>query len=75
MKITLWVSSAMQKVMIDVNEQGTMAAAVTMFFIEEMGPPPTNFEIICNKPFVFILYQDTFDGGAQVLFIGVVNEP
>ena len=71
----LWASSAMQKAMIDVDEQGAMAAAVTIMAFAGMGPPPTYFEIICNKPFVFILYQDTFDGGAQVLFIGVVNEP
>lgn len=71
----LWVTSALQKAMIDVNEQGTTAAAVTMMVIGESLPPPAQFEMICNTPFVFVLYQDTFDGGKQVLFVGVVNEP
>jgi hypothetical protein len=37
--------------------------------------PKETFEMICNKPFVFVLYGSTYDGGAQVLFTGVVNEP
>jgi len=31
--------------------------------------------MICDRPFVFILYRQTHDGGTQVLFTGVVNQP
>ena len=37
--------------------------------------PAEPFEMICNKPFVFVLYGDTYDGGNQVLFTGIVNQP
>jgi len=39
-------------------------------------PNPTKpFEMICDKPFVFILYAYTYDGGSQILFTGIVNQP
>ena len=72
---SLFVASAEQAVIIDVNEYGATASAVTNMVIGQSGPPPIEIEMICNTPFVFILYQDTFDGGAQIIFIGVVNEP
>jgi serine protease inhibitor len=40
-----------------------------------MPPEGIPFEMICNKPFVFILYENTYDGGVQILFTGVVNQP
>ena len=73
----VWVSDAMQKAVITVNEKGTTAAAVTVLGIAATGMPvPTKpFEMICNKPFVFILYEYTLDGGSQILFTGIVNQP
>ena len=76
----LFISDAIQKALIKVDEKGTTAAAVTVL---PMGvgasgqppPPPKPFEMICDKPFVFILYERTFDGGDQILFTGVVNQP
>ncbi|MDR0759857.1 MAG: hypothetical protein LBF74_07065, partial [Treponema sp.] len=60
-------------------EKGTTAAAVTILMIDAIGwpdePPPKPFEMICNKPFVFILHDRTTDGGNQVLFTGMVNQP
>jgi serine protease inhibitor len=38
-------------------------------------PPNMPFEMICDKPFVFILCEYTFDGGDQILFTGIVNKP
>jgi len=75
--IELFLSDAMQKAMIEVDEKGTTAAAVTVLTVSATGMPmPTEpFEMICNRPFVFILYDYTFDGGSQVLFTGVVNQP
>jgi serpin B len=77
-EIPVWISSAVHKAVIKVDEKGTTAAAVTVIEgATSAGPPePTEpFEMICNKPFVFILYGNTYDGGNQVLFTGVVNQP
>jgi len=75
--IPVWVSSAVQKAMITVDEKGTTAAAVTVMAMPGAGmPEPTEpFEMNCNRPFVFVLYGNTYDGGNQVLFTGVVNQP
>jgi serpin B len=74
----VWVSRVLQKALIEVDEEGTTAAAVTV--VDALvGAAPTKptepFEMNCNKPFVFILYGHTYDGGDQVLFTGVVNQP
>jgi serpin B len=77
---TVGLSSAVQKAMIKVDEKGTTAAAVTVMAgatsakpgEEEKKPP---FTMICDKPFVFVLYGPTTDGGSQVLFTGLVNRP
>lgn len=75
----VWLSEALQKAVIRVDEKGTTAAAVTLMVVfGESGmviEPEEPFEMICDRPFVFVLYGDTVDGGGQVLFVGVVNEP
>lgn len=74
------LSSAVQKAVIKVDEKGTTAAAVTVMTMELTAAPGEEdkkppFEMICDKPFVFVLYGDTADGGSQVLFTGLVNKP
>lgn len=75
--IPVWLSNAVQKAVIEVNEEGATAAAVTAVMVAGSAMPiPTEpFEMICDRPFVFVLYGQTFDGGQQVLFTGVVNQP
>jgi serpin B len=75
--IPVWLESAVHKAVIEVDEKGTTAAAVTVMAAAGSGMPlPTEpFEMICDSPFVFVLYGYTFDGGYQVLFTGVVNQP
>ena len=75
--VPVWISDAVQKAVIKVDEKGTTAAAVTVLAAPGDAPPqPTEpFEMICDKPFVFVLYNHTYDGGFQVLFTGVVNQP
>ena len=75
--IPVWVSSAAHKAVIEVDERGTTAAAVTVMAVAAtaMPLPSEPFEMICDKPFVFVLYGYTQDGGYQVLFTGVVNQP
>ncbi|MCL2512417.1 MAG: dockerin type I domain-containing protein [Oscillospiraceae bacterium] len=76
--IPLYISSAVQKAVIEVDEKGTTAAAVTVMVMAPTSAPPApaeKFEMICDRPFVFILYGNTRDGGDQILFTGVVNNP
>ena len=75
--LPVWLGSAAQAAMIEVDEEGATAAAVTVMDVraESMPWAETTFEMICNTPFVFILHGNTTDGGKQVLFMGVVNQP
>lgn len=70
----LYISSAIHKSFIDVNENGTEAAAVTSitFSTTSAGnePPKTYFTV--DKPFVFAITEKDTDA---ILFIGVVNHP
>lgn len=75
----LYISNAMQKAMIRVDEEGTTAAAVTIIEVPEnasiIEKQEPEFEMICNKPFVFLLTDSTSGGAEQILFSGVVNQP
>ena len=73
----LYLTAAVQKALIRVDEKGTTAAAVTVMAASNTSMPPPNvpFEMICDRPFMFILYDYTYEGGAQILFTGIVNQP
>ena len=75
--LRVWLSSVAQKAVIEVDEKGTTAAAVTVAMAAGASLPiPTEpFEMNCNRPFVFVLCGRTYDGGEQVLFTGIVNQP
>lgn len=76
--VPVWLSSAVHKAVIEVDERGTTAAAVTVMAADagEAMPEPTEpFEMKCNTPFVFVLYGNTYDNGKQILFTGIVNQP
>ncbi len=76
-EVEVYLSAAVQKATIIVDETGTTAAAVTVITAATtaMPQPTAPFEMNCNKPFVFILYDNTYIAGPQVLFTGVVNRP
>jgi serpin B len=78
-KLEHCLSKAFHKAIIMIDEKGTTAATVSVLSVTTAAAPIPDsakpFEMICNKPFVFVLYGDTYDGGAQVLFTGVVNQP
>ena len=78
--LPLLLTAAKQKALIKVDEKGTTAAAVTVIEVgpTSVGPRPNPeepFVMVCDKPFVFILCEYTHDGGNQILFTGVVNNP
>ena len=71
--IPVWVTNAVQKAVINVDEKGTTAAAVTVLMLDGSAmPQPTEpFEMKCDTPFVFVLTGSSGD----VLFTGIVNQP
>jgi serine protease inhibitor len=70
----LFISDAIHKTYIDVNETGTEAAAVTAIVFEttSVGPGPEKIRFTVDKPFLFAITEK--DTGA-ILFIGEVQNP
>ena len=70
----LFVSEVKQKSFVDVNEEGTEAAAVTTVTMESMAimKPMRPFEMIVDRPFVFVIGDDSTK---SILFMGVVYDP
>jgi serpin B len=70
----LFVSKVKQKSFVEVNEEGTEAAAVTTVGMKSSAimEQPKPFEMIVDRPFFFIIGdQET----QSILFMGVVYEP
>ncbi|MCB9610972.1 MAG: serpin family protein [Sandaracinus sp.] len=70
----LAISEVFHKAFVDVNEEGTEAAAATAVVMARGGgmPAPPDAEWIADHPFLFFL-RDTASGA--VLFVGRVVEP
>ena len=71
------ISAAIHKAYIDVNEQGTEAAAATSIVMRATAmryeaPPPPPIVFRADHPFLFILL-DTHSG--SMLFLGRVADP
>lgn len=67
----LALSEVLQKVVVEVSESGTVAAAVTAAVLTRCLPPPP-IEVTFDRPFAFVVLE-TRTG--TTLFAGVVNEP
>ena len=71
----LYVSTAIHKTFIDLNENGTRAAAVTYFGIDKSAAAPSqpkSVKIKFNKPFVYMIRDSKSE---EILFFGAVYEP
>jgi serpin B len=72
--IALYISKVIHKTYIDVNEEGTEAAAVTSVVMDltTVGPGggPTIFR--CDRPFLFAITENT---SKSIVFIGKMMEP
>jgi serpin B len=68
----LYVTAAIQDTFIDVNEEGTEAAAVTTIISarESLPPPPPRFN--ADHPFLFIIQDDE---SGTILFMGKISDP
>ena len=69
--VDLLISDVIHKTYIDVNEEGTEAAAVTaiIFEITSVGPPS---HIWLDRPFLFAITENS---SKSILFMGKVTEP
>jgi serine protease inhibitor len=71
----LYLMAAMQADFVEVNEEGTEAAAATYFDLSSPlnpPPPPPPFEMIVNRPFVFAICDDL---SGAVVFLAAVVDP
>jgi serine protease inhibitor len=71
----VFISRAWQKAFVEVNEQGTEAAAVTMVTAQSKGiahERPKPFEMIVDRPFLFAIEHTA---SKTILFMGIVHEP
>ena len=71
----LYVSQIIQKAIIEVNEEGTEAAAATAVGISLMCLPITE-EFVANRPFMYFLLTKKEDQTIDsILFMGECNDP
>jgi serine protease inhibitor len=70
----LYLSEVRHKSFVEVNEEGTEAAAVTMAAMapSSMQRPMPPFEMVVDRPFLFVI-QDNLTNA--ILFVGVVFDP
>jgi serpin B len=70
-----YISAVRQKTFVEVAEEGTEAAAVTMIAVNAGGIPEPNpikpFEMLVDRPFLFAIVDARSE---MILFMGVVNE-
>jgi serpin B len=70
----LYVSAVKHKSFVEVNEQGTEAAAATtaVMSVTSVRQPATPFEMVVDRPFLFVITDHLTKA---LLFVGVVFEP
>lgn len=66
----LFVSQVIQKVVIEVNEEGTVAAAVTAAVMTRSMMMPETAIMTCNRPFLFLIREPE---SGVVFFSGTVS--
>jgi serpin B len=71
-KGNIYISDVKHKTFIEVNEQGTEAAAVTSVYMEIKGAPMTTFSLLFNRPFFYAIVDHQTNA---ILFMGVLSEP
>jgi len=68
----LWIDKVKHKTFVEVNEEGTEAAAVTSVGIMTTSIDPSRFWMRVDRPFVFMIRENL---SQTILFIGKIVEP
>jgi len=68
----LWISKVRHKTYVEVNEEGTEAAAATAVVMMRMALPLQRFKMVVDRPF-FCAIRDNQTGA--ILFMGFIVEP
>jgi len=68
----LFISKVKHKTFVDVNEEGTEAAAVTSVEIGITSIGPSGFVMRVDRPFVFAIYERQ---SQSILFMGKIAQP
>ncbi|MCX8014731.1 MAG: serpin family protein, partial [candidate division WOR-3 bacterium] len=71
-KGNIFIGDVKHKTYLEVNEQGTEAAAVTAVQIEVKAAPIDEFTMIVDRPFFYAIVDNQTEA---ILFMGVVTEP
>ena len=68
----IFISRVLHKAVIEVNEEGSEAAAATVVEMEKTAMPTDIVEFIANRPFIFIIADERI---GSILFMGKVVNP
>ncbi|HOT99739.1 MAG TPA: serpin family protein [Anaerolineaceae bacterium] len=71
-KPDLMISSVLHQATIDVNEEGTEAAAATAVAVSVTSMPSQSYTIRLDKPFIYVIYETTTNA---IVFMGRVVNP
>ena len=71
-KPDLMISSVIHQATIDVNEEGTEAAAATAVSMSMTSMPAESYSIRLDKPFIYVIYETTTN---TIVFMGRVVNP
>ena len=72
----IWIETVLHRAFVEINEEGTEAAAVSAVHMVALSmrptKPPRTFEMIVDRPFFFAIRDDLTN---TILFMGSVEEP
>ncbi len=71
-KMDLYITDVLHKAFIDVNEEGTEAAASTAIAVGTTSMPADSWDITFDHPFVYVIYETTTNA---IVFMGRVVTP
>ena len=71
-KPDLMIGSVLHQATIEVNEEGTEAAAATAVVMELTSMPGESYTISLDKPFIYVIYETTTNA---IVFMGRVVNP
>jgi len=74
-EVPLFVSDVLQKTKLELDENGTKAAAVTAITMDAAGAMPVEREkkeVTLDRPFAFMIYDSAEN---QIVFLGKVTDP